>query len=148
MNPNLLITAAQSNFQTIKLKLNATATSLYTYKAPIEMSLEVGDTVIVAKESSADGWTGYRAVLVEAVDKVPDIDYTSELSYKWIVGKVEPEAYLEQVAAEKEIAQTLAKMEVHAVRRQIIAQAEQDSPEMLEYLQNAVNPPETPAGEK
>lgn len=62
MNLNHLITANQHHFQTITVRLaTGSEGQIYTYKAPIDMVLAPGDTVIVSKNGVAKtGQPQYR----------------------------------------------------------------------------------------
>jgi len=136
MNLNHLITANQNNFQTIGVKLNSAGESrLYTYKAPISMVLVPGDTVLIAKNvTPKEGMPQYRAALVGEVHEYPQIDYTSDINYAWIVDKVDDVGYLEQIQLEREQAEQLAHMAVAAKKKEFMQFVEENNPAMLEFF--------------
>jgi len=136
MNLNHLITANQKNFQTIGVKLNAANGSrMYTYKAPINMVLAPGDTVLIAKNGTPkEGMPQYRAALVGEVHEYPQIDYTSDTNYTWIVDKVDDVGYLEQIELEQKQAQQLASMEVASKKKGFMQFVEENNPSMLEFF--------------
>jgi len=136
MNLNHLITANQSNFQTIGVQLNAANESrMYTYKAPIDMVLVPGDTVLIAKNGTPkEGMPQYRAALVGEVHQYPQIDYTSDINYAWIVDKVDDVGYLEQIELEQNQAQQLARMEVASKKKEFMQHIEDSNPALLEFF--------------
>lgn len=146
MNLNHLITANQNNFQTICVRLaNGAEGQVYTYKAPINMCLSPGDTVIVAKNGTAKaGQPQYRTVLVAEVHEVPQIDYASDINYTWIVDKVDDVGYLEQIEIERMQAEQLARVEVQAKKREYVAMVQENNPEMLEFFQQGKDKPVIP----
>jgi len=140
MNLNHLITANQSNFQTIAVQLSlAEGGATYIYKAPITMVLAPGDTVLVAKSGTAkEGSPQYRAVLVAQVHEHPQIDYASDINYTWIVDKVDDVGYLEQIELEQKQAGQLAHMEVASKKKEFMQYVEENNPSMLEFFDKPV----------
>jgi hypothetical protein len=70
-----------STFKTIGVRFDGTST-VYTYKAPVGMTLATGDTVIVE-----DPYKRLTAVKVVRIDATPQIDENAKFTYKWIESK-------------------------------------------------------------
>jgi hypothetical protein len=78
-------------FYTISFEfLNDRSKKRYTYKVENETYVEVGDLVVV------ETVTGYKLGCAKEVHASPKIDYKAPYEYKWIVGAISPEKFLEQ----------------------------------------------------
>lgn len=80
---------------------------VYTYKVPRAVVLQEGDCVVVDTPS-----TGFTVVKVVRVDEEPAFEPEDVITYKWIVGKVQHEAY-DQL---RELEAKMAKMIINARR--------------------------------
>lgn len=137
MNMNHLITANQSNFRTIKVRLRSDVDKLHTYKAPSDLDLSAGSTVVIQKPGGpAPGTSPYRTAPVVSVDPIPDIDYGSDIDYKWVVGVVDDTRYLNQLEEEKETIRTLHLLEAESKRKEYLQLAKENNPEMVKALEN------------
>lgn len=85
-----------NDYQTVGLCLNPKyPNQLYTYKAPVQMVLCPGDTVLVTKSGTpSEGTPVYRAVCVGEVHETPKT--TEDTALLWVVDKVDDIAYLER----------------------------------------------------
>ena len=102
MNTNHLIALLQSNYQTIGVHFKDSRTGAptekeYTYKCPDSIELKVGDEVVVESP-----YGGMVVVVVSRLDGYAAIDPSREYTYKWVVQKVETEAYHARREAEQE----------------------------------------------
>ncbi len=88
----------------------------YTYKALATMEIKVGDEVIVESPSS-----GFVVVVVTEVDEFADINYEGNSSYKWVVQKVDPTAYLARKEKENQAIEHLKRAKSSVVRDAEIA---------------------------
>ena len=78
---------------------------VYTYKAPIDLMLAVGDQVVVQVSQET------KVVTVVEVHDIPNIDYTnSSIHYKWIVCKVDFSEYNKLLEQERIIRQNLRQL--------------------------------------
>ena len=137
INANQMVTAHQTNFQTLGLVLHKGSVGteeydkLYTYKAIIGMPFEKGDKVIVK-----DSRGYYRVVTVGEVHDTPQIEYGSEIEYTWIVQKVDPTHYNNMIELEAELYKKLGRLELQAKRKEYVKMAEETSPEVTKLLAN------------
>lgn len=116
MNPNHLISLLQANYQTIGVHCKDSRTGAptekeYTYKAPDAMELEVGDEVIIESP-----YAGMVVAIVSRLDGYAAIDLSREYAYKWVVQKVEVEAYHARRKAEQEAFVAFQKARSFAAR--------------------------------
>ncbi len=89
----------------------------YTYKAPSDMALKVGDQVIVEVSSE------FKVVTVVEVHETPNIDYSnSSIHYKWLVGKVDMASYNKCLESDKLIRHKLRLLAHNRQRHSLIDQ--------------------------
>lgn len=91
-----------------------TGPTLYSYKVPKEMELKVGDFVVVP---SADTIAFAR---VEVVDEIPSLDFTKDVTYKWIIDKVNFDHYNELVKAENEFQRKMEAVQRMRVQQEAV----------------------------
>lgn len=84
----------------------------YTFKALKTDFICAGDYIIVLTTQ------GLRTGLVTLVHETPQIDFDSDVDYKWIVGKVDLTAHLQLIQREEEFKATLVEIERQKQREQ------------------------------
>lgn len=117
MNINHTISALQE-FNTVSVRFSDTSKT-YTYKT--KENFEAGDKAIVNPNGML------KVVTVIDVHETPQIDFGSNIEYKWIVQKVDTRAYEAILAQEEAIAVELRKS-IAAKKRKEVKQ------ELLESL--------------
>ncbi len=100
-----LIDALQTNFTTVKVKYTEKDRQLYTFKVSKDLTLDVGDLVLIQNNTD----TFYRTVEVVKVDDVSDIDYNAPFDYKWVVSKVDLKSFKTLLKQEQTL---LAEIEI------------------------------------
>jgi len=102
--------AIREDYYTISV-LFQTNTKPYTYKVHKSIKLETGDAVVI------DSPSGLQIVSVWTVHDFPQINYDSNMEYKWIVCKVDKTLY-EQLKSQDDIIVTEARKREHDINRQ------------------------------
>lgn len=120
------------------LERMTTPPKLFTFLAPLELSLAKGDILVVpAKEGQFD------LARVVHVDDIPQLNLDRADTYKWVVSKVEFGAYNELVKRDEEIARAVAQAEHTRMREQLKASlGDLIGPEALTAVKAALNIPE------
>lgn len=98
----------QENVKYVSVIFTQAAKTMYTYKVPSNVSVEVDDFGVVCVLDS-NGRETYKVIKVVAVDVQPD--YTAEYKHKWLITVFKMEPYLAMLAAEQEAEQLIAKAE-------------------------------------
>lgn len=88
----------------------------YTYKTT-DKSIKVGDLVVVQCEGESKNY-GYA--IVEVVETNVEIDFNTEISYKWIVNKVEAEKLELTIKAEEALIDKVKRVEKIAKKQQLL----------------------------
>jgi hypothetical protein len=94
MKPNHIISLMQGAYTTVDVRFEPYG-KLYTYKTRI--TLTKGDWAVVKVNAF------YKTVEVVYVHSAPKIDFDAAFEYKWIVCKVQTEAYDKIVQEEAEL---------------------------------------------
>ena len=88
----------------------------YTYLMPYAMDLRVGDAVVVPVTGN-----GFKIGQVIAVDAQPDLNLDAPFQYKWVVGKVDFQAYNERLMMEDRIGAKVQDLERENLRKNLVA---------------------------
>lgn len=88
----------------------------YTYLMPYAMDLRVGDAVVVPVTSG-----GFKIGQVIAVDAQPGLNLDAPFQYKWVVGKVDFQAYNERLMMEDRIGAKVQDLERENLRKNLVA---------------------------
>lgn len=101
----------------------------YTYKVDMDVELKEGDFVVVEAVGQL------KVVVVTEVHLTPQINYHGNTTYKWVLQKVEVDAYNEKVKEEQYMKHNLKLLEANQ-QRDIIRKAfiEQFGEKALEDL--------------
>ena len=86
----------------------------YSYKVPKDLKLQVGDIVVVP---SGDSIAFAR---VEIVDELPSLDFSKDVTYKWIISKIDFAQYNELVKAEAEFSRKMEAVQRMRVQQEAI----------------------------
>jgi hypothetical protein len=86
----------------------------YTYKIAKSVGIKVHDRCVVMVPG------GLKIVRVVKVDETPDIDIDAGHDYKWVVQKIDLEAYQAQIDKEKMFADTMLQVERAKQRESLI----------------------------
>lgn len=78
--------------------------SYYTYKADLDLNLQAGDFVIVHARDEL------KIVRVIDVHSEPKIDPNAKFTYKWVVQKIDAQAYLQRLNEEEHLKQILNRL--------------------------------------
>lgn len=142
-----ILTLLQENYTTVKVRFAEGNGKLYTYKAPNDLELKEFDIAVVYASGQ------YKVVTVMDVDVVPVLDLDAEYDYRWIVQKVDTDAYEERLEREKQFEQLLLQIErkkqQRAIRDELIAGLDK-LPGVKQELDTALrllNPDQTTATE-
>jgi exosome complex RNA-binding protein Csl4 len=81
----------RNDFYTVRVKYDNTS-QLYTFKVHTDLVVIPGDLVLV--ETRENKGT-YRSVEVVKVDPVIDMQFDSDIRYKWVVSKIDDTRYAE-----------------------------------------------------
>lgn len=84
----------------------------YTYKVPKDLKVEVGDEVVVDAPS-----TGMTVVVVTNVHGTARIDIEAPFRYKWVVAKVDREAYDGLLAKDDAVSEKVEELQREAQTR-------------------------------
>lgn len=122
MNNANMISLLQKDFYTIGVKFDGA--QVYTYKVPNKVKLEVGDYVVTKSPAA-----GFGIAKVVRVDVVAQIDPHANYEYKWIVQKVERDAYDAQVKLESELKKELLQVETAHQRELLVDKMSKHLPE-------------------
>lgn len=79
--------------------------SSYTYKADLDLQLQIGDFAIVHARDEL------KIVRVVDVHLEPKIDPNARFTYKWVVQKVDARAYLQRLDEEAQLKQILDRLD-------------------------------------
>lgn len=96
----------------------------YVYKAPKDLDIKEGDTVIVNSPNR-----GVVTCFVCKVDETADIDVNSQFTYEWIIGKVDFSSYKLRKEREKQFAALMLEIERKRQRENLINDFKQHLPE-------------------
>lgn len=101
----------------------------YVYKVDMDVELKEGDFVVVEAVGQL------KVVIVTEVHLTPQINYNGNTAYKWVLQKVEVDAYKEKVKEEQYMKHNLKLLEANQ-QRDIIRKAfiEQFGEKALEDL--------------
>lgn len=88
------ISLLQENFYTIGVVLSGG--NSYTYKVPKELQLEKEDLIVIDVKGTT------KLAYVDEIHDEPQIDFDSNIDYKWIIQKVDFTEYNKILEAEKE----------------------------------------------
>lgn len=97
-----------------ELKPAQPAVQTYSYKVPKDIKLEVGDIVVVPTQDTIS------FARVEIVDELPLLDFSQDITYKWIVSKVDFTQYNALVKAEAEFARKMEAVQRMRVQQEAI----------------------------
>lgn len=123
MNPNHVISLIQAdNFYFVKVTFAEKSTSkTYHYKVPKSLPLVVGDLVVVKTNlSGSNGYGGYTVAKVVEVINNSIIDVSSDVTYRWIVSKVDTTLFFETLKTEEELTERLKVAEYEAMRKRVV----------------------------
>lgn len=108
-----LTSLISDNYKTIECSYDRTSVNpltpvrgekMYTYKAPLDMDLQVGDAVIVNPPQ------GFKVVIVTKIHDAPQINPDARYEYKWIVSKVDQTQYQTRMTNEALVREKLARL--------------------------------------
>lgn len=138
LSTNHLISLFRQDFTTIKVKFKESDDKLYTYKCLKSEAdaLEIGCHVIVDVSIYMGDDRKFKAAIVAQIDSVPDIDYDSDIIYKWIVCKVDTTIYNEILEQEVILKEKIIAVELENKKNQYIKTIEEASPELLKELRS------------
>lgn len=90
----------------------------YTYKCPhtVANRLEPGMLVIVPESNHK----GVQIATVQKIDAEPDINYDSDIQYKWIIGAVDTTDYDRIIRQENQMVQLLRESEKAKARQALL----------------------------
>jgi hypothetical protein len=123
MKQHHLLSLLQTGFITIKVQFPST-TQHYSYKARSEENIVVGDAVVVDSPRN-----GLVVASVVAVDERAKINTDAEYAYKWIVQKVNKEAYEALLKQEQEFLEVMQEVERENQRAIALEKFKQHLPE-------------------
>lgn len=98
-----------------ELKPAQPAVQTYSYKVPKDIKLEVGDIVVVPANDTIS------FARVEVVDELPSLDFSQDITYKWIISRVDFAQYNELVKAEVEFARKMEAVQRMRVQQEAIS---------------------------
>ncbi len=123
MKQKHLIALLQTDYTTVHVVFtDSTNYREYTYKAPLNMQLEEGDSVVVNPPS------GLKIAEVKKVDQYAKIDVDADYDYHWIVQKVDTTEYDKLNATEEKCKEMLLEIERQSQRAKMVAQLESELP--------------------
>lgn len=132
MKHKQLITLLQENYTTVGAEFPTSPGRVYTYKTDIK-DLKVGDLAVVKVKEE------FNIVKIVRVDKTPQIDVKANYEYKWLIQKVNVEAYDERLKVEDEVLQTLGDIEREQQRSalvdEVLARLPEESPTRKMFLE-------------
>ena len=117
------ISLLQTGYTTVGVEFKETPGRIYTYKVGNNLGLKVGDEVVVDARGES------KVVTVKRVDLAPKIDLNATYEYKWVIQKVEKEAYAERLKVEEEVKETLIAVEAEHQRTKLIEKMKAHLPE-------------------
>lgn len=121
MNPANVASLLIDELKTVGVVYRGTGTKCYTFKTLEDF--EVGDFAIVMNTRNEP-----EVVRIKELHDVPQIDLSAPYAYKWLVSKVNLEAYEQQLKKDNELTDHIRKMQQERCRDQA-----------REALQNALN---------
>ncbi len=114
MSINHKITALQ-NFNTVGCRFDDTR-KIYTYKT--SENFEVGDKAIVCPNGSL------KVVQIVRVDDTPQIEFGSNVEYKWIVQKIDLDSYNDRLEREEKMSVFIRQAIANKQREEVSAALE------------------------
>ncbi len=96
----------------------------YVYKSPLDANVSVGDHVVVFTPRE-----GLRIAKVVQVDAAPVIDVDAPFDYRWIVQRIDKEAYQERVDREERFSATMLEVERTKQREALVNSFQASLPE-------------------
>ncbi len=112
---NNICSLFQDNFKTISVQFQE-GYKLYTYKCLKDVEIEDGDTVVVFARNE------YKCATVKAVHENSEIDYDSNITYKWIVQKVDTNLHDEILESEAKFAKAFKQIRKKALKKKAVDQ--------------------------
>lgn len=108
---NHMLSMFQENYTTILVAyVGEPMKKLFTYKAPMDHNLQIGDEVIVpVGDADEFGFQAKRLARVELVHSAPEIDYDSNIVYRWVIQKVDYTRYNEILETEKKFKELMVQ---------------------------------------
>lgn len=121
MKQNHIMSLMQTNMTTVSvrfigdakvdlLQLNPESDKLLTYKVKITDEIQPGDFVVVMPRGC------FKVAQVVTVHDTPEIDTESDITYKWIVQKIDMTQYKEMEAREAEFLNVMKKPSVKRLK--------------------------------
>jgi len=117
MNSKQIINAIDESFYTVGVVYAIKdglqqGMKLYTYKVKKDIDLDVGDIVVVECKDEL------KCAMVMEIHEIIDIDFNSNIDYKWIIQKVDMENYQKQLDVDKSVNEQIKLAEVKKRREQ------------------------------
>lgn len=129
-----LVAMLQQNVHTVEVQFASNGRS-YTYKAHAEMALKEGDHVVVETPS-----TGLTLVQVVKVHDTVKINAGSDVTYKWILGKVDLAVYSGLIQRENEILAKIEELKERKKQEDALKNLVESLGLSLDELKELVNP--------
>ena len=146
LNINHLVSAFQKSYTTIKVVFNNGADfniendflpdrndKRYTYKCLNSFHPKVGDIFIVHTLDAE-----LKCVTVTEVHLSPQIDFDSDINYKWVVDKVDSSMYDGVMESEKELKDKIVILELESKKQQYINTMKEANPQLVEEIQKLI----------
>lgn len=124
MNIKQVINAIDNSFYTISVFFDDSR-RLYTYKVKKSVELKVGDLVAVCRDKNINN---VSLCHVAEIHEEIQIDFDSNIDYKWIIQKIDFDSYLAQVAMDEKANKTIKQAEIQERKRQAMDFAFQKLP--------------------
>ncbi len=119
MRNDFKMACMQTGFTTVVVKFrDQDSRKSYTYKAKTAANVKAGDVVVVDSPKS-----GLVCVDVIEVHAAPRMNKDAQYAYKWIVCKVDQEAYDAQLEREAEFMSQMEVLEQAKIRSEVRAEA-------------------------
>lgn len=136
MRDNHIIALMRDNYYTVEITyglgdVRNPAERTYTFKVAKELTLNVGDAVVLPADSNNKPYTiGY----VSVVHADGELDFALDVDFKWIVSKVDTTVFDRIGAEEAELRAAIVRGRKAQVRNQMRAAIEAYNPEIVKLL--------------
>lgn len=93
----------------------------YTFKANLDLQLKVGDFAVVHSRNAL------QVVQITQVDAQPNLDLNASFQYKWVVDKVNIQAFKQRMQEQKQFELLLKQLDYVEQQHQLVERLEQAS---------------------
>lgn len=93
----------------------------YTFKANLDLQLEVGDFAIVHSRNTL------QVVQITKIDVQPNLDFNASFQYKWVIDKVNIQAFKQRMQEQKQLEMLLKQLDYVEQQHQLVERLEQAS---------------------